>query len=217
MMSRATIGPKILLAATLSLVGGLLISGLALAAAEPTSEPAMSSGGTYIEQTSRSNWTTSGTPAEPKTPPSPATTTSTSSSTGNTTDTSTTTKSTSADSGRVARKKLPSAVEMLKRFQKGGNPNEIMSSGDDSDTAATGQDKDSSSKNLSPSLVHNFGPRGVLIPGSAAAANASASEKGETDEAVVNKEPPVAAESPKWSLLCMTPTPCLPKEVWKRL
>jgi hypothetical protein len=189
MMSRASIGPKILLAATLSLVGGLLISNLALAATDSTGD-AGNPAGQFNNETTQSNWTAGSPPAEPKTPPPPAT---------STTDTSTSTKSASADSARSTRRKLPSAVEMLRRFQKGGNPNEIMSSGDDSDTSSTGQDKDSSGKNLSPSLVHNFGPRGVLIPGSSAAAKGAAQDSGETpaDDAVVNKEPVVAAESPE--------------------
>ena len=188
-MSRATIGPKILLAATLSLVGGLLISNPALAAIDSTGDTG-NQAGQFNQETSQSNWTTASPPAEPKTPPAPATTTT------STTDTATT-KSTSADGARAGRRKLPSAVEMLKRFQKGGNPNEVMSNGDDSDTAATGQDKDASGKNLSPSLVHNFGPRGVLIPGSSAAASAVAQDKGDTtaDDTVVNKEPAVPPES----------------------
>lgn len=188
-MSRASIGPKILLAATLSLGGGLLISNLALAATDSTGDTG-NPAGQFNSQTSQSNWTSGSPPAESTTPPTPAT---------NTTDTSTSTKSTSADSARSTRRKLPSAVEMLRRFQKGGNPNEVMSSGDDSDTASTGQDKDSSGKNLSPSLVHNFGPRGVLIPGSSVVAKGATQEKGETsdDDAVVNKEPAVAAESPE--------------------
>jgi len=42
-----------------------------------------------------------------------------------------------------------------------------------------------------------FGPRGVLIPGSSAAASAVAQDKGDTtaDDTVVNKEPAVPPES----------------------
>jgi len=66
-MSRATIGPKILLAATLSLVGGLLISNPALAAIDSTGDTG-NQAGQFNQETSQSNWTTASPPAEPKTP-----------------------------------------------------------------------------------------------------------------------------------------------------
>ena len=190
-MSRAKIDPRTLLAATISLVGGVLFANLAEAAMEPgTSSDAGNQAGQFTpaNETTPSNWSNSFPPPEIK---EPVVTTVTSSGSKTSSDSKTST----ADSGRSKSRKLPSAVEMLKRFQKGGNPNEIMSNSDDSDTDKDKEkEKDAAGKPISPSLVHNFGPKGVLIP--IAGGGAATGDKDEkAEEAAVNKEPAVAPES----------------------
>lgn len=189
-MSRATIGTKHFLAATLSLVGGLLMPGQVLAAMDMPGDSGNNQAGVFTPppETTPSNWAGERPTEEPKLQ-TPTVTTVTSSSAA-TSDKS----SKAAETDRQSKHKLPSAVEMLKRFQKGGNPNELFST-DDAELPVKPADKDAS-KNLSPSLVHNFGPKGVLIPGAKGSASTDADKAdAATEDVVVNKEPAVAPES----------------------